>query len=88
MGMFDYVNFKTSCPTCGTEMHGFQTKDRGCDMVTVEPDSVNDFYSSCRKCDTWVEFFRPAGNTPTRAVPITEAEVLALGFEKEVRVKK
>ena len=44
MGMFDYVNFKMPCPTCGTEVNEFQSKDLGCDMMTVEPEALMNFY--------------------------------------------
>ena len=52
MGMFDYVNYKMKCPTCGAEMADFQTKDLGCTMAVVEITEVLNFYDSCRKCGT------------------------------------
>lgn len=85
MGMFDDVNFKTACPDCGSEMSGFQSKDGACEMLVVEPTEVRNFYSSCAKCGTWVEFFRPRPKIQARATPWTEAEVTALGFEKSSR---
>ena len=89
MGMFDDVNFKAKCPTCGANMSGFQSKDGYCVMETIEPDTVNSFYSNCRKCKTWVEFIREPEvkvKPPGRVVPLTEDEVVALGFKKYVRI--
>lgn len=59
MGMFNYVKFEMRCPTCGTTMRDFQTKDGDyLYLDTVEPLSVDRFYSYCRKCGTWVEYYR------------------------------
>jgi hypothetical protein len=88
MGMFDYVNFKTPCPTCGTLLMDFQSKDLGCDMVMREPDELIHFYDSCHTCGTWVEFYRDYPEHERREVPLTEDEVLALGFKKHVRQKR
>lgn len=55
MGMFDYVNFKMPCPKCGSEIHGWQTKDSACYLDTVEPDSVNNFYAPCNQCKAWID---------------------------------
>lgn len=88
MGMFDEVNFVTDCPECGARMDGFQSKDLGCQLERVEPDALLNFYSHCRACGTRVEFTRmPAAGEP-REVPLTEAEVLALGFTKEVAPRR
>ena len=85
MGMFDYVNFKMPCPECGKEVTGWQTKDTSCDMNEVEPDVTNNFYAPC-DCGCWIEFYRPSHqNKQKRDVPLTKAEVEALGFAMEVR---
>lgn len=81
MGMFDWINFKCPCPKCGQEVSGFQSKDRSCDLNTIEPDDVDNFYSSCDACKTWVEFYRPHTNNPKRAESLTIDQVIALGFE-------
>jgi hypothetical protein len=72
MGMFDYVNYKTNCPTCQKEIDGFQTKDTGCDMETVEFWETDIFYSSCDYCNTWVEFRRKAAKP---RVPIEDYQM-------------
>jgi hypothetical protein len=85
MGMFDYVNFKMPCPKCGTELNDFQSKDLGCDMKTVEPDALVCFYDQCMKCRTWVEFSRDYPAHEKRPEPLTEEQVIALGFTKHVK---
>lgn len=62
MGMFDYVDFETTCPNCGKPLTGFQSKDLSCVLETVKPENVNFFYTSCDNCDTWVEFRRKHGS--------------------------
>lgn len=87
MGMFDEVNFKMDCPKCGKPL-SFQTKDRGCTMETLEPEDVNNFYAGCHGqgrepgCRIWIEFSRAI--TPPRSVPLTLAQVEALGFRHTV----
>lgn len=56
MGMFDWVDFKVSCPACGAEVVGFQTQDRDCFLETIPPDGLNCFYSHCPDCSEWIEF--------------------------------
>lgn len=82
MGMFDYVNFRMECPGCGALVDGFQTKDRERVLETVEPDEVSTFYSSCSACSRWVELTRKPVKRErlSREVPLTLAEVQALGF--------
>lgn len=89
MGMFDDVNFTMPCPTCGAQMGNFQSKDGPCDLSTIEPDAVSNFYASCHKCWSWVEFTkpRPAPVAPRR-VPLTLEQVAALGFEMHVLEKR
>lgn len=59
MGLFNYVNHRMPCPTCGQMLTDFQTKD-GDDlyMHTVEPFTVSNFYALCHQCRTWVEYNR------------------------------
>lgn len=56
MGMFDWIKFKTQCPKCGNEVTGFQSKRAGCNLDCLEFWQVDNFYSSCDKCGTWIEF--------------------------------
>jgi len=56
MGMFDYVNFKTKCPCCGAALEDFQTKSGDRCLETVEPYTVSNFYESCQKCNSWIEY--------------------------------
>ena len=81
MGMYDYVNFKTNCPKCGTELSAFQTKDANCNLDWVDPVAINNFYTSC-KCGNWIEFNRNILPEPEKAreEPYTIGEVTALGF--------
>lgn len=81
MGMFDYVNFKMQCPNCGRETENFQSKDGKCWLETVEPDTVDEFYTMCR-CDTWIEFSRVSTieNKKHREIQLTKTELESLGF--------
>ena len=56
MGMFDNIKFKTKCPNCGNEVDDFQSKDGGCNLNTLNYWDVDNFYSSCDKCGTWIEY--------------------------------
>ena len=56
MGMFDYVNYECICPECGSDVIGFQSKDGECYLNHLNPLSVDNFYTSCDGCDSWIEF--------------------------------
>lgn len=58
MGIFNYVNFKITCPNCNKEVEDFQTKDFNDSAYfdTVEFWECNNFYSSCDYCKTWIEY--------------------------------
>ena len=58
MGMYDDINFSMKCINCGSLIKGFQSKDGSCKMNTLEPSQVDNFYSSCPKCNAWTEFNR------------------------------
>ncbi len=58
MGMFDYIDYECLCPTCGSETRGFQSKDGKCDFSTLTPRYVDYFYTTCRVCNSWIEFRR------------------------------
>ena len=83
MGMFDYVHFKMKCPNCKELLETFQTKDAGCHMSEIEPDNINKFYTSCT-CGYWIEYSRKQKAKELRKRPLTEKQVLALGFKKSV----
>ncbi len=78
MGMFDYVKYKMKCPKCGETISDFQSKSGECMLSEVEYWEVPNFYSSCNKCGTWVEFNRKV--TPER-IPISD-------YKKTVRKKE
>lgn len=85
MGMFDHVHFEMNCPKCGAPVKGFQSKDYICNLETIEPDALQNFYSSCRECNAWIEFSRPRPEgAPLREKSLTLAEVAAMGFEMDV----
>lgn len=56
MGMFDDVNFECTCPVCHSKVDGFQSKSGECVLDHIEPDTVDNFYASCRKCGCWIEY--------------------------------
>lgn len=53
--MFDYVDYKMPCPSCGKELKQFQTKDKHCVFEHYGPWEVDNFYTSC-PCGEWIEF--------------------------------
>ena len=58
MGMFDEIMTpEILCPKCKEPVTGFQSKDGPCDLTVLSFKEVQNFYSNCRKCDTWVEYF-------------------------------
>ena len=67
MGMFDYVHFEMVCPKCAEMVRGFQSKDAGCNLDTIEPDGLQNFYTSCDACGAWIEFYRERHQPPARA---------------------
>lgn len=75
MGCFDYVEFKMECPNCKAEVTGFQSKDGMCCFEHVTPNDVNNFYTSCDNCKTWIEVQRKEGIGEKRAT-IEDAVVL------------
>lgn len=81
MGIFDWVSFRMDCPVCGTRVGGFQSKDRWCpDLDTLSIDRLTNFYSSCHKCSTWIEFSREPNVVDHKSTPSTEEYARSLGF--------
>jgi len=64
MGMYDYIKHEANCPNCGKPLEGFQSKDGPCNLKTLKPQQVSNFYTECEKdksedkggCGAWVEF--------------------------------
>ena len=71
-GMFDYINFEMECPICKTKVDGFQSKDGSCSLHKISPFEVFNFYSTCPKCGTWIEFNK------RYIKPIKEPEIILL----------
>ena len=75
MGMFDYVTGlpEILCPTCGSKLGGWQTKDGDACLDEVDWRTLENFYTSCdglvdgHRCATWVEFTRTAPPIPPAA---------------------
>lgn len=56
MGMYDDIKYEMDCPKCGAKVTGFQSKDGPCCFATLEFWEVDNFYSHCGECGTWIEF--------------------------------
>lgn len=57
MSLFDYIqDFEMDCPTCGHNIAGFQSIDGKCILGKITFKEVENFYSSCPLCQTWIEF--------------------------------
>lgn len=56
MGMYDEIDYECECPFCGSLLKGFQSKDGPCDFLTLKPEEVRRFYTSCDNCGKWVEY--------------------------------
>jgi len=56
MGMFDYVKYEAPCTYCGEKLVDWQSKDGECNLEMLEPKDVDCFYTSCSKCETWIEY--------------------------------
>lgn len=56
MGMFDYVNVTLPCFKCSTIVTGFQSKDGDCQLHTLEYWQVDNFYTKCDNCNTWINY--------------------------------
>ncbi len=57
MGMFDYVEYEMPCPDCGVLVDNFQSKDGPCVLDTVSPCDVQEFYTTCPGCGTWIALY-------------------------------
>lgn len=76
MGMYDHIKFEMICPMCKGEViiKGFQSKDGHCMLSDLEYWEVDNFYSNCPKCKSWIEFNRI--KPPREKIPITDYEMI------------
>ena len=87
MGLFDHVNApKQKCPKCSARGYtgvfsGWQTKDRGCLMETLDPSEVGRFYTTCSWCNAWGEF-RWAGDGHRLYVDNERTEVMLMASDQ------
>ncbi len=62
MGMFDWVDVgkePVPCPFCDTPIRNeWQTKSTDCFLDTVSWQQTTSFYTTCQKCNAWVEYVR------------------------------
>ena len=57
MGMFDWILApKIKCPKCSEILDGFQSKDGPCELEQLEYEKVENFYTSCQSCGSWISF--------------------------------
>ena len=56
MGMYDNVKYTANCLNCGIELSDWQSKDGPCELATLSPGSVRNFYTTCHRCDFWNEY--------------------------------
>ena len=66
MGMFDQVEVPDDvvCPNCGAELTDWQSKDGPCELKLLQFWEVDNFYTSCDTCNTWVEYKRKDKRRP------------------------
>ena len=83
MGMFDYIKLTIKCPKCGARVDGFQSKDNGCYMTTLDYWEVNNFYSDCEKCGLEFNF-----NRRTPKVPLSDYNVAICKWDGKKNVLK
>ena len=61
MGMFDYVQYEAPCKKCGYILTEWQSKDGDCTLDTIQPEEVENLYTSCPECKTWNELIWQPG---------------------------
>lgn len=86
MGMFDYVRYECICPVCHSKVIGFQSKSGECELKTVEPKSVANFYSACSNCGSWLEYTAKITTNFKRKVFDKDHQVLS-EHERDVLIK-
>ncbi len=70
MGMYDNVDYECICPCCKKKVDGFQSKNGSCDLDTLHPSEVLNFYSACKHCGAWIEFQRYEQKSPGKVKKI------------------
>ena len=73
MGMFDYIKLKIDCPSCGARVTSFQSKDGPCYLTELNYWEVDNFYTSCGKCNLWIEYVRKSSKTK---VPLSDFKLI------------
>lgn len=58
MGMFDYCTGlnDVKCPKCGGKLTDWQSKSSHCMMEEISFKEVDNFYTTCGKCNIWIEY--------------------------------
>lgn len=81
--MFDSVRFEMACPACGETVDGFQSKDGANTLATLAPHEVRNFYSSCSKCNLWIncEYVPPAGKGKIIATAVRNGQPCVVEVE-------
>lgn len=81
MGMYDGVRTPDiECPVCGELVAGFQSKDGRCMLSEVNYWEVNNFYTHCPICGTWIEFYR---RTSHQEIPLNDYEMMFRVYTKK-----
>jgi len=86
MGMFDYVRYGCNCPTCDSDVDGFQTKDTDCVLDVVETRDVDHFYTHCPECGLWIDFDR-VGSTSFKMTTHGDDRKIIVGHTKIIEIK-
>lgn len=56
MGSYDNIKYECVCPVCHSKVDKFQSKSGECDFEVLNPSQAYNFYSSCDKCGSWIDF--------------------------------
>ena len=92
--MYDEINVDIKCPKCGANDVSWQSKNYLCNLDTIDPDKVQEFYTHCDKCNTFITYRRGEKKEEVaaecRAEPYSLDEVEKMGFEyiEDEEVKK
>lgn len=82
MGVFDNVNFVTTCPNCKKQLAGFQSKSGDPSGKKLEFWQVDEFHASCRNCRTWVGYTFKTNAVQRRSIEDYELEFYPLPRRK------
>lgn len=74
--MYDNIKWEEKCPHCGNIIDDFQSKDGPCAMFMLDYWDVKNFYSSCNKCGTSIEYTKKR-----------ERKVSIERFKRKVKIK-